>query len=424
MLTVKNHCLENGKKVFLNPAFADVHFWFGEKDNIVGRIPANKIILATESTVFQAMFYGELREPGDVHVTDSTEAAFMVFLQYFYLKRVKLPIKHVADVLHLGDKYDVKKCVNDCIELLLRTMDNENVCYYLGLAILYDRDDLMDACKKHIIVNTEAVLQSVSFLEYDRRVIGYILKIEMLSCYEEDVFRACMAWVQAKSKCAEVTLELVHEHLGELYYEIRVASFSMDKLLELEEEFAKVIARDCTNICFLIALPECNVKTKFKKTQRKTVFNRDLIVVIERIVDNDAFERDLVRNYELTTFRIGTAAVLGALSFAEIFTGPEDDPMDCTVTVSLEIKEIDCTTNQVLKCLTTTQIELDSEGSTVELPEPLLLRPNFAYIIELGPFPSYHRMISRPLQRMYHDCSLQILDESSPLIKAFTFNVI
>lgn len=120
-------------------------------------------------------------------------------------------------------------------------------------------------------MNTEAVLKSKEFLACDKNVLSHILKMDALSSGEYEVFKACMLWVKSKSKCDELTFEIVQQYLGDLYYEICVASLEMNELLLLEQQFPKVVERDYITVGFIIALPECELVTKFKKRQRKAV---------------------------------------------------------------------------------------------------------------------------------------------------------
>lgn len=362
-------------------------------------------------------------------MTDSTEAAFVEFLQYFYLTEVKLTVEHVvthAGVLYLAEKYDVKKCVIDCIQLLMRTIDNENVCDYMYMAILYNIKQLMDACKKHIIVNTEAVFKTVSFLECDRQVIGHILEIDMLSCSEEYVFKACMAWVQAKSNCTEITFELVQQHLGDVYYKIRVASFALEKFSLLEIEFAKVLSRDSTTICCMLALPDCELVTPFTKKERKVTFNKDSYMRMYReLYFNHDRQRQHqpTKRYEFVKFFVDRPIILGGLSFTEIYaTFIEDKPIECNVPAELEISENDNKTGAVLKILVTSQIQIDSNGLDIVLPDPVLLRRGFVYRMQIGSFLSFHHLIVRRLTRV---CGhVKIMAESSPFVTTLTYNVL
>lgn len=60
---------ETTEKLYLNGELADVHFVFKTVDN-VQRIPANKAILAVRSPVFSRMFFGMLKEVGNIEIVD------------------------------------------------------------------------------------------------------------------------------------------------------------------------------------------------------------------------------------------------------------------------------------------------------------------------------------------------------------------
>lgn len=82
-----NHILlDCGKKMYLDSDIADVYFVCDSEDGGFKRIPAHKSVLAAASKVFKVMFYGELKEEGDIKVCNVTAAAFEEFLQFFYLK--------------------------------------------------------------------------------------------------------------------------------------------------------------------------------------------------------------------------------------------------------------------------------------------------------------------------------------------------
>lgn len=64
--------LEGVGKLYLNSKTADVHFKFGSDDDesSIIRVPAHKKLLAIVSNVFDAMFYGDLKENDDIQVID------------------------------------------------------------------------------------------------------------------------------------------------------------------------------------------------------------------------------------------------------------------------------------------------------------------------------------------------------------------
>lgn len=200
--------LKNTEKLYSEKKFADVWFSFESTDDddndgsnlpSIHLIPAHKILLAAASDVFEAMFFGQLKENGRIRMTDVSKSAFLEFLQFFYLNKVHLTDENIADVLYLGHKYNVTECVETCEQFLKDSLTNSNVCTILSLVILYDQEELMKLCHQRILLHTADVFHSVDFLECDRRVMEYILKQDLLSCTEVEVFDACMAWVVAKS---------------------------------------------------------------------------------------------------------------------------------------------------------------------------------------------------------------------------------
>lgn len=56
------------------------------------------------------MFYGDLKEEGDVTISDATIGAFQEFLQFFYLTDVAFTIENAAEVMNLVNKYGAMDC--------------------------------------------------------------------------------------------------------------------------------------------------------------------------------------------------------------------------------------------------------------------------------------------------------------------------
>lgn len=395
--TFDNQCLKNGKKLYLNADKADIHFTFGAGGKKAKRIPAHKAILAADSDVFDAMFYGDSKVSSDVHVPDSTEAAFMEFLQYFYLSKVNLTQENIVGVLHLGDKYDVKQCINDCVQFLMRKLDDENVCECLDLAIKYDEKQLIELCEKRILLDTEAVLDSPGFLTCTKKVLGFILKMDVLSGSEIMVFEACMAWVKAKIGRAELSMKLVETHLGDFYHKIRFASMTMEQLCTLQAKYDSVLARDFITITKMIVQPDF-VPPKFKKDKRTANWNADAIVECDRVIETEASDSCPLGEHEETTFTVNKPLIFGSFSCAKIFLIYDGSVLELPVDV--EVSEASDSSGNESKVLSTTNVKLESNGTDVLLPHPILVRPGFFYTIRMGPFPQQHIYHCKSLKRV------------------------
>ncbi len=79
----RNSCMYN------NDLMSDVTFLVGPK-NSAQRIPAHKYVLATGSSVFYAMFFGDLAENSEeIVIPDVEPAAFLSLLRYNNLETIR-----------------------------------------------------------------------------------------------------------------------------------------------------------------------------------------------------------------------------------------------------------------------------------------------------------------------------------------------
>ncbi|XP_031637920.1 BTB/POZ domain-containing protein 2-like [Contarinia nasturtii] len=235
-----------GEKLYLDDNTADVYFAvkIGNNDDAIERIPAHKCQLAAASNVFKAMFFGDIKELGDVKLTDIHVSAFKEFLQFFYLSRVQLTMENFGEVMNFGQKYNVSECLSVGHRFLRYNLTVDDVCSAYDTALVLDLKEMKEMCEKVISINTEDVFQSDGFLNCTVGTLLKILKLDLLSCYETDVFKACVSWVKATSQQNEVTKELMQIHLGELFYEIRFRLMSFAQFSELIASFGHLFSAD------------------------------------------------------------------------------------------------------------------------------------------------------------------------------------
>ena len=82
----KSSVRERNAVMFNNELMADVHFVVGQGSASV-RLPAHKYVLATGSSVFYAMFYGQLADTDkDIKIPDVEPTAFLNLLRYVFCK--------------------------------------------------------------------------------------------------------------------------------------------------------------------------------------------------------------------------------------------------------------------------------------------------------------------------------------------------
>lgn len=370
----------NTAELYLSTKFADVYFSFDSDEGAaMTRVPAHKNLLAMASDVFERMFYGALKETGDIRVIDASDAAFTEFLQFFYRSCIELTEANIGAVMYLGHKYNVEKCIDGCVEILKNNLTNENVCTALLLAILFEpieQNVLKRACEKRILLNTAAVFQTTGFLESDSGVLAYILKMNLLSCSEVDVFEACITWVQSKSKQNTLSKAMVQQYLGDLYYEIRFASMTMPEFCALDAKYSAVLRDDFHTITCLIVKTE-EESARFNASPRQVKWNDENGAIIK--CNRDNWETDVkwirVNAEEKTTFSTTEPLLLGEFTFNAILCEKYD--LKSNLLVKVEITEEHSLDGVNAKVVSNFTIDLISDLEVLSLPQPILIRPAF-----------------------------------------------
>lgn len=228
-------------KMYLESEFADVHFVFPNDDS-ARKLSAHRAILATASPVFKAMFFGPLKDGGNVKITDSNAKAFEEFLQFFYLPEVKLSIENIEEVLHLTDKYDMLDCFGVCATFLKANLTIENMVWGYQLAITLDNEELMKFCGKRIQAFASEIVKSEIFLHCSREVLKNLLNMNVLDCDEVELFNACIEWAKIscqKNGLDEMNAENVKNQLGTQFYSIRFAAMKQEEVANILQ--AKVV---------------------------------------------------------------------------------------------------------------------------------------------------------------------------------------
>lgn len=230
---VRNHQVsESLCKLYLNDDMADVFFVFTENDDETERLAAHRTILAAASPVFHQMFFGELRENGNVFITDCSYEGFVEFLQYFYLSDVTLTSDNITEVIQMAHKYDLQCFVTMCIDFLTEYLSHETVFLTLQIAMCYELTELKEICERLICNETKSVFQTDSFPYCSFAVLKKILSMPWLCCSELDLLDAAMQW--AKHACftesdEEPTMDQCKAKLKDCFDLIRFNAMSADE---------------------------------------------------------------------------------------------------------------------------------------------------------------------------------------------------
>ena len=126
---------------------ADVVFIVGAEE-----FPAHVAFLAATSPVFLAMFQHDFQESRNriVYVEDVNPQTFRNLLEYIYTGSVSQVVDY-EDLLVAADKYDIDSLKEECSNVLVKNLDNQNVIPVLVLAHRYSASHLY-AMAKHFMV--------------------------------------------------------------------------------------------------------------------------------------------------------------------------------------------------------------------------------------------------------------------------------
>eukprot|EP00897_Mesotaenium_endlicherianum_P009621 jgi/Mesen1/8688/ME000517S08001 len=131
---------------------------------------AHRLVLATQSPVFEALLYGPMRDKreGDIPVTDVEAPIFRRLLQYIYTEdwTEDAPDPIIAQhLLAAADQYGLERLRVICEGKLCKTVDAETVATTLALAEQHNAQQLKSVCLQFCAQkdNLASVMQSEGF---------------------------------------------------------------------------------------------------------------------------------------------------------------------------------------------------------------------------------------------------------------------
>ena len=215
-----------------NKLFSDVTFVVGESKR---EISAHKLILASASEVFEAMFYGNFATSDRIKVPGLSPEVFSVLMRHIYTdKNSALTEDNVLEVLCASKKYILPRLINECEKYLIGNLTAKNACLLYFAAKRFDEENLMLKCLETIDAQGDEALNSDHFSSLDHESVVSILSRDTLHCEELTAFKALEKW--AVAQCIRnglvrdsITAEEKRKVVGEAIYHIRFPTMRMDE---------------------------------------------------------------------------------------------------------------------------------------------------------------------------------------------------
>lgn len=199
---------ERFEYLFNNQVLADIYFIVGSEQL---RIPAHKLVLATGSAVFDAMFNGGIRnQDSEITLPDVEPQAFLALLRFLYTDEVRIGPETVMTTLYTAKKYAVPALEVQCVEFLEKNLRPDNAFMLLTQARLFDEPQLAQLCLECIDHNTASAIRGDGFTDIDYDTMVTILRRDSLGIREIRVFDAIIRW--AECECTRQQKPLTSEN--------------------------------------------------------------------------------------------------------------------------------------------------------------------------------------------------------------------
>lgn len=131
------------------------------------KVRAHRLILATISPVFEAMFYSSFANEDLIHVTDMNIVEFKQLLKYIYSDNVKIDtIDNAWRLLYAAKKYLITSLTEICLQYIQNNLNERVVLHSYELAEVYEETNLKAACLNMIKKYTSDILVSIGKIEF------------------------------------------------------------------------------------------------------------------------------------------------------------------------------------------------------------------------------------------------------------------
>ncbi|XP_037969431.2 kelch-like protein 5 isoform X1 [Plutella xylostella] len=163
------------------------------------RIPAHKVVLASCSEYFAAMFTGALREAElpEITLERVDPQALQALIHYCYTGNIELREESVEVLLSTASLLQLNTVTNACCAFLKKQLDP---CNCLGIALFAEQQGCLALHKQALEYTYQHFMQVVKhqeFLSLRSEQLASLFKSDELNVNsEENVFESLMAWVQ------------------------------------------------------------------------------------------------------------------------------------------------------------------------------------------------------------------------------------
>lgn len=153
--------------------YCDCVFVLGSSE----QVKCHKLILATASPVFEAMFYGPISEIGScIEILDMSLDIFQLMILYIYKGSIdfhQLTLEETIELYYGAEKYLLSELKTECLENIQLKLRFSNILASLDLSICLDLSSLLNIC---INFFTRCCLCEAQFAAYLKKHYYHVSK--------------------------------------------------------------------------------------------------------------------------------------------------------------------------------------------------------------------------------------------------------
>ena len=219
-----------------NDFMSDITFVVKQK-----RFPAHKFVLAIESEVFHAMFYGPMADDkNEIKIKDCENPNdFLEFLSLIYNKKARVTWENIEQLSYLRKKYMIT--VDEAVFCsLLQSINDSDLLHMLQKCVALEEDGMIEKCMEVIREQISELVNTLQFLALDQPSLKRILQQEVLDIEEIDLLKAVDKWCIHQVNSREANEERItkREAIGDAFYLIRFPILKMNDFI--------MYCRECT----------------------------------------------------------------------------------------------------------------------------------------------------------------------------------
>ncbi|CAM4898299.1 unnamed protein product [Rotaria socialis] len=210
-VTISDHATRTVSKIasyFRQGFLCDVVFVCGH-GHIKQRIAAHRLVVATLSDYFRAMFESNMLETKqrEIVINDIDPDALEKLILYAYEGRLEIHQDNVTNVLRAAHLFNISEIVETCCKYIEKQLHPSNCLGIHKFALQHDLDELTKTSWNYVLEHFTDLIQNnheffeLSFDELKQLLISAIALLNEINVQcEEIVFEAFLSWIDYDQK--------------------------------------------------------------------------------------------------------------------------------------------------------------------------------------------------------------------------------